>query len=93
MACLPLTSRHLAVIHHMTGDEFGPGFRCFVQHVEGENATNRYHFAVFSKVIDLAHHFVSTQLPSRSASGIGYTSKNYLDGRNLASYPVHSRYG
>ena len=49
----------------------------------GENGTNGGHFPVFSEDIAFAHHFVATHLPPtlppyRSASDIGYASKNYL---------------
>ena len=49
----------------------------------GKNGINGSHLAVFSEDVAFAHHFVaphlpSTLLPYRSASGIGYASKNYL---------------
>ena len=51
---------------------------------------------LFSKDVAPACYFVAPHLPPpyRSASGIGYASKNYLSKMvgNPASYPVHSRY-
>ena len=49
----------------------------------GENDTNGCHLAVFSEDKSFIYHFVdtcplSTLQPCRNASGIGYTSKNYL---------------
>ena len=49
----------------------------------GESGTNGCHFAGFSKDAAFARHFMATHLPPtlpphRSATGIGYASKNYL---------------
>ena len=48
----------------------------------GENGTNGCHLADFSEDVIIAHHFVATHLPPlppyKSATGIGYTSKNNL---------------
>ena len=57
--------------------------------MRGENGTNGCHLAVFSKGIAFVCHFVAphplpTLPPYRSASGIGYTSKNYLNCRQFS---------
>ena len=41
---------------------------------------NGSHLAVFSEDVAFSHHFVAPYLlpPYKSASGIGYASKNYL---------------
>ena len=49
----------------------------------GKNSTNGSRLVVFSEDVAFAHYFVgprtpSTLSPHRSASGIGYASKNYL---------------
>ena len=62
----------------------------------GENGTNGCYLAVITEDIDFALHFVALRSPFilppyRSASGIGYTNKNYLKiAGNSASYPVYS---
>ena len=64
----------------------------------GENGTNGSHLGVFTTDIAFAHHFVAPCLPPilppyRSASGIGYASKNLSKmAGNTASYPVYSTY-
>ena len=54
----------------------------------GENGINGSHFPVFSEDVAFACHFMATRLPPtlqpyRSASGIGYASKNYLKWREI----------
>ena len=49
----------------------------------GENGTNECHLAGFSEEIAFASHFVATHPPAtlprdRSATGIGYASKNTI---------------
>ena len=65
-------------------DEFGHGFSCFVWHVEVKIAPMEviWLFLVHEDIA-FARHFVAphpptTLPPHRSASGIGYTNKNYL---------------
>ena len=53
-----------------------------------DNSTNGCHLAVFSEDVAFARHFMAPHLhrtlpPFRSASGIGYTSKNYLKWRAI----------
>ena len=62
----------------------------------GEHGTNG---CGFSEDVAFAHHFVATRLhptfpPYRSATGIGYASKNYLKWLEiqLAIHPVVGRY-
>ena len=54
----------------------------------GENDTNGCHLAGFSEDVAFARHFVAshpppTLPPCRSATDIGYTSKNYLKLREI----------
>ena len=62
-------------------DDFGHGFSYFVYTCGGENSTNESHFPAFSKDVAFAHFFVAPQTsptfpPYKSASSIGYVSKN-----------------
>ena len=63
----------------------------------GENGTNGSHLADISEDIAFAHHFVATfppptLPPCRSASGIGYSSKNYLKWQEI-QLAMHSIVG
>ena len=79
---IPLTSRQTAVIHHMTGWCVWPWIQLLCEICGCENGHDGCHLAGFSEDIAFAHHFMATRLPPllpyRSASGIGYASKNYL---------------
>ena len=39
---------------------------------------NRYYLTGFGEDVAFARHFVATLPPCKSATGIGYASKNYL---------------
>ena len=77
-------------------DEFVHGFSCFVWHVEVKMAPMEVIWLFFSKDVSFLHYtswLPAHPPPCRSASGIGYTSKNYLKWWGKpASYPVYSRY-
>ena len=77
---IPLTSRQVAVIHHMTG-------LCVI--CGGENGTNGCYLAVFGEDVAFARHCVATSpalLPCRSASSMGYATKKMAG--NSASYSL-----
>ena len=63
---------------------------------EGENGTDGHHLAVYSVDVNFDHHFVATHLPSYPIgvlySGIGYTSKKYLE-RQAIQLAIHSIVG
>ena len=65
-------------------DGLGHGFSCFVWHVEMKMAPMKVIWLCLVKTyVAFARHFVATHPPPtlppyRSASGIGYESKNYL---------------
>ena len=63
----------------------------------GAHDTSGCHLAVYSEDLTIARHFVATRTPPtlppcRNASGIDYTSKNYLKWRAI-QLAIHSTVG